>query len=151
MSNGAENAHLISFQTNFSMRLLRRPNEAVKTAPVLRVDQLLRICILKKLPIVVHTTEFNQFQLSENLNRPSRVPDTLGVEFHSFPSDWHGKQQHAVWCENALQFEQRFVCAQRVNRISITPQSYMFSYMEAGDRDQSFILYWKLGNTALPE
>ena len=116
--------------------LLPRPNESVKTAPVLRVDQLLWIRILKKLPIVVHATELNQLQLLENLYRPPRVPDTLGIEFHSFPSDWHGKQQYAAWSENALQFEQRLVRPQRINRISITPQSYVFSYMQAGDRDQ---------------
>jgi hypothetical protein len=133
------------------MSLLRRPSEAVKTAPVLRVDQFLRICILKKLSIVVHATELNQLQLLENLNRPSRVPDTLGVEFHSFPSDWHGKQQYAAWSENALQFEQRLVRPQRINRISITPQPNVFCYMQAGDRGQDLILYWKLGNASLPE
>jgi hypothetical protein len=121
------------FQTNFQMPLLRRPSEAVKTAPVLRVDQLLRVRILKKLPIVVHATELNQLQLLKNLNRPSRVPDTLGIKFHSFPSDRHGEQQYATWSENALQFEQRLVRPQWVNGIAITSQPNVFSYMEAGD------------------
>jgi hypothetical protein len=115
------------------MPLLTRPNKSVKTAPVLRVDQLLWIRILKKLPIVVHTTELNQLQLSENLDRPPRVPDTLGIKFHSFPSNRHGKQQYAAWSKNSLQFKQRLVRPQRVNGIPITPQPYMFSDMEAGD------------------
>jgi hypothetical protein len=122
------------------MPLLTRANESVKTATVVRVNQLLWIRILKKLPIVVHTTELNQLQLSENLYRPSRVPDTLGIEFHSFPSNRHRKQQYAAGSKNALQFEQGFLRSQWVNGISITPQPYVLSYMQARDRDQGFIL-----------
>lgn len=50
-------------------------------------------------------------------------PDALGVELHPLAADGHAEQKATAGCDDAGQFGQRVVGAERVERVAVAAQA----------------------------
>jgi hypothetical protein len=70
--------------------------------------------------------------------------NAMCIETYARLPDGQDHEQLASRSHNSLKFYRSFLIALRIERIAVSPQSYMFHNVEAGEGGDAVVLKWKV-------